>query len=372
VAVGTFDDEGDGFGRLDVFDVCVFVFTEGLFVDEACPSENVGTEIVDAILSDSPTNKLQSRKSQHTLEQEGGWVPFHITSFDASQGENAVLDEDIKGQGVNALLIKNHKFLLWIIPTNLILQLHNLPQLGINKRPFTLHQLFPLLCSRIKEPRINLALLILQRHIHRQNVRIFDALGHIGVTGSVIEDETLDELGFRGHAVLHFHDFNHVEVDWFGGLVDREDCVDDRDGEVFGQEFGEFGCEGGARYLQQQISVNGPFNLELFEELPKWLVYVLKVDWFGGGADLHGLDSCDFEAFCDDAGMHALRDPALCLLHQFTNKQAHGRRPVPRNLVLARRRSCNHGSRGILNLLYSPHQHHRPGSSLVCRVYHFR
>jgi hypothetical protein len=33
VGVGTLDDEGDGFGGRDVFDVGVFFFAEGLFVD---------------------------------------------------------------------------------------------------------------------------------------------------------------------------------------------------------------------------------------------------------------------------------------------------------------------------------------------------
>lgn len=83
----------------------------------------------------------------------------------------------------------------------------------------------------------------------------------------MIENEPFDKLCFGGHAVLHFHDFDHVEVDWLGGLVDCEDCVDDGDGEGFGDWFGEFGCEGGAGYLQQEISVNRPFNLEFVEKL---------------------------------------------------------------------------------------------------------
>jgi len=33
VSVGSLDEEGDGFGGSDVFDVGVFFFTEGLFVD---------------------------------------------------------------------------------------------------------------------------------------------------------------------------------------------------------------------------------------------------------------------------------------------------------------------------------------------------
>ena len=87
------------------------------------------------------------------------------------------------------------------------------------------------------------------------------------MTGAMIENETFDELCFRGHAVLHFHDFDHVKVDGFGRLVDGEDGVNDRDGEGLSEGFGEFGCEGGAGDLQEEISINGLFNLELVQEL---------------------------------------------------------------------------------------------------------
>ena len=87
------------------------------------------------------------------------------------------------------------------------------------------------------------------------------------MSGAVVENETLDELCFRGHTVLHFHDFDHVKVDGLGGLVDCEDRVDDRDGKGFGKGFGEFCREGGAGDLQEEISISGLFNLELVEEL---------------------------------------------------------------------------------------------------------
>ena len=87
------------------------------------------------------------------------------------------------------------------------------------------------------------------------------------MSGPMIENETFDELCFGGHAVLHFHDFDHVKIDGFGGLVDGKDGVDDGDGEGFSEDFGEFGREGGAGDLQEEISINGLFNLELVEEL---------------------------------------------------------------------------------------------------------
>jgi len=67
--------------------------------------------------------------------------------------------------------------------------------------------------------------------------------------------------------VLHFHDFDHVQIDWFGGLLDGEDRVDDGYGEGLGEVFGEFCREGCSCYLEENVSVNRSFYFEFIKEL---------------------------------------------------------------------------------------------------------
>ena len=36
---------------------------------------------------------------------------------------------------------------------------------------------------------------------------------------AVVEDKPTKQLGLRGGTMLHFHNFNHVKIDWFSPLI---------------------------------------------------------------------------------------------------------------------------------------------------------
>jgi hypothetical protein len=58
VAVGPFDQKGDGFGSFDLFDESVFFFAEGVLVDEPGPTEYLRSKVVYGVLSDTARDEL--------------------------------------------------------------------------------------------------------------------------------------------------------------------------------------------------------------------------------------------------------------------------------------------------------------------------
>lgn len=62
-------------------------------------------------------------------------------------------------------------------------------------------------------------LLILQADVKRQNVRVLDAFGHVWMPRAMVENQPTNQLGLRGGTMVHFHNFNHMKIDWFPPLV---------------------------------------------------------------------------------------------------------------------------------------------------------
>ena len=74
---------------------------------------------------------------------------------------------------------------------------------------------------------MNLRLLVFQRDVARENVRILQCFGHRWMTATVIEDDTTNESRVSLGSVLHLHDFDHVEIRWFAWFVEGENSIDD-------------------------------------------------------------------------------------------------------------------------------------------------
>lgn len=219
MGVGTLDHEGDGLGVLDVLDEGVLLLAELLLVDEAGPAQHVGGQILDAVLGDAAADELQA---------------LHVAALGAAQGEDAVLGQDVEGQGVDALLVDDDEALLGVAAADLVLELDDLLQLGVDEAPLALHQLVPLLGARVVEARVDLRLLVLQADVHRQDVRVLQPLRHVRVPRAVVQGQAADQLRLRGRPVLHLHDLHHVQVGLRGGLVDGQDGVHDVGGELLG------------------------------------------------------------------------------------------------------------------------------------------
>lgn len=61
--------------------------------------------------------------------------------------------------------------------------------------------------------------LVLQTDVQRQYKRIFDAFGHVGMSGTVIHNETTNKLRLGCGSMLHFHDLDHVKINGFSILI---------------------------------------------------------------------------------------------------------------------------------------------------------
>lgn len=68
---------------------------------------------------------------------------------------------------------------------------------------------------------MSIRLFILQTDIQGKDIRVFYSLRHIRVSGAMIQDESTNELRIGCSAMLHFHDFNHVEVNGRSELLLR-------------------------------------------------------------------------------------------------------------------------------------------------------
>lgn len=211
VLVRALDHEGHRLGVLDLLDKGILLLAQCLLVDKASPSKNIRRQVFNAVLSDAAADQLQS---------------LHVSSLGTTKSENAVLGQNIQRQRIDALLVDNDKVLLAISSTEFLLQFDNLLQLGVDESALTLHELIALVSAGVKEAGIDFGLLVLQANVHSQNVAVLESLGHIWVASAVVQGKTTNELSVSSGAVLHLHDFDHVQVWLRRFMIDGKNGVD--------------------------------------------------------------------------------------------------------------------------------------------------
>lgn len=81
---------------------------------------------------------------------------------------------------------------------------------------------------------MDFGLFVFERNIAVQDVAVLEFLGHVSVTSTVIEHETLDESSVGGELVDHVHSFNHVQVNRAIRLLDAEDGINNDFNELVG------------------------------------------------------------------------------------------------------------------------------------------
>ena len=166
--------------------------------------------------------------------------PLHVTPLGSPEGEDTVLREDVQTERVYALLVDDNEILFLLLGVDglvahEVFQLNDLLALRIREPALGLDQLFPLFSGRVEEARVDLArqrqsvsadstslhvrFLVFQADVQSENVCVLDAFGHIRMPRTMIQDQTADELRFRGSSVLHLHDLHHVQVDRLPELV---------------------------------------------------------------------------------------------------------------------------------------------------------
>jgi hypothetical protein len=134
----------------------------------------------------------------------------------------------------------------------LSLQLDNLTHTVIGEFALSLHETLTLLRRTVVKAAVDLALLVLQRHVASENEALLGALFHVGMAGAVVEDETLHAHALHVTFVLHAHDLYHVQIDGLVRNTDGLDGVNNQLGEVVGKLRVHFGAEGSFGELKKQ------------------------------------------------------------------------------------------------------------------------
>lgn len=176
------------------------------------------------------------------------------------------------------------------------------------------------------------------------------------MTGAVVEDDTLDELGVGRHAVLHGHNLHHEQIDGLALAADGKDGIGCDLGELIGNLAGELRAQRGARHAEKQLALRSLLLLlELLEELER-----------------AGLGQV--EALGQDARVHTVVQVALALLQQLANQKHVRGGAIASDVILSRGRARNERSGGVLDLLNpsvsplnSDERRNEMGRTISCR-----
>ena len=216
-----------------------------MLVHESSVSQDVGRHILYRVLRCSSANELQPAQSISfdpipTADRQNS--PLHVPPLCPTKRHDPLLGEHVERKRVDPLLVDDDKVLLLADDVAVLVELRvahellefdDLADLGVGELALRLDELLALLCGRVEEARVDLAvihkrtsvllapmqhernarLLVLERNVESEDVAVLETLGHVGVPSPVIEDESLDETSVDVGEVLHFHELDHVEVD---------------------------------------------------------------------------------------------------------------------------------------------------------------
>lgn len=324
--VGSPQQEGAALGMAALLDKGELVLANGHLTDLTGKAELVGVHILDGMDGRATAGQGQT---------------FHVPSLGTAEAEDALLGKDVKGKGVNTLLIDHNERLPLLADRSLEINDRTAPL--VEPLALGLHELLALLGIGVEETGLDLRLLVLKGYVARHDVAVVQHLGHVGMTSAVIEDEAIDEARVGAHLLLHVHDLNPLQVEGcvhgavhivhvvdvatitrlllLGG--DALDGIHHGLGHLLGQLVIELGLEGGGGDAPEQVAVlDGRFavlpadgDLELVEE-------------FQGGI------AGDVVSVRDDAGVQALGGVSVGLPQELAAKEDGRRGSVTRDVVL--------------------------------------
>ncbi len=81
---------------------------------------------------------------------------------------------------------------------DLLLEFDNLSALFVSESSFTGSQLFSLFGGGEEETRVDFGLFVFEGDVQSEDVAVFQGLGHIGMSGTVIQNQTSDETTVSG------------------------------------------------------------------------------------------------------------------------------------------------------------------------------
>lgn len=130
------------------------------------------------------------------------------------------MGEHIEADWVDSLLVDDDESFVGSI-AELFLKIDNFLASLISESSLRGLQFFSLFSAGVEELTVDLSLFVLQGDIASQDIAVVEFGWHVGVSGSVIQDESSDESGIGSEFMDHMHDFDHVQVDW--GIWDLDD-----------------------------------------------------------------------------------------------------------------------------------------------------
>jgi hypothetical protein len=110
---------------------------------------------------------------------------------------------------------------------DLSLELDDLLASLVGELSFGGGELFSLFGGGVEEGGVDFGLFVLEGDVAGQNVAVLESSGHVGVSGTVIEDKTSDKSGLGGKFMGHVHHLDHEEIDGLAFSSDDFDGIDD-------------------------------------------------------------------------------------------------------------------------------------------------
>jgi len=315
VIVGSLDEDGAGEGVLNTVDESVFIVSEGLLVNLLGETHVFEVKVIDRVELVTTTGEGDS---------------LSVSLLGSADADDSVTGEELKRRGVNTLLVDDDEVLSVLLGADLSLEINNLLDLVVSESSLGGNQFLTVFGVGPEEAGVDFGLLVLERDVEAHDVAVFETGGHVGVTTTVVEDESLDESGLSGHLVLHVHELNHVEVEAVVTLNALDGIHDD-----FSQwhcELGvDLGLEGGVADFDEELSGDLLLDLEGLEELK--------------ALGLSELDSVN-----KDSGVDSFSEVAFSLSHEFSSEEDVGGGSISSDIILSSGGATDHRSSGVLDL----------------------
>mmetsp|Transcript_19452 Transcript_19452/g.51898 ORF Transcript_19452/g.51898 Transcript_19452/m.51898 type:complete len:235 (-) Transcript_19452:499-1203(-) len=195
---------------LHPLDEGVLLVAERLFVDGIRFAEIVDVQILHGVHRD-------------TTHCEG--ESLHVAPLRSAKCDDPLTREYLQRGRVNALLVDQNEGLLVLFRAHLALELADFLHLVVSEFALGVRELVALRGGTVEKSSVHLALLILQRDVHGENVAIVEPLRHVWMSRTVIHDQSPDKGRLVAELVLHVHDLDHVQVHRHVRLLDNLDCI---------------------------------------------------------------------------------------------------------------------------------------------------
>jgi len=115
-----------------------------------------------------------------------------VSLLGTADTDNAVAGKELEGRRVNSLLVDNNKVLISSI-AEFTFELNDLHNLIVSELSLTGNELFALISVGPEESGVNFGLLVLERDVEAHDVAVLKEAGHVRVSATVVENQTLDE-----------------------------------------------------------------------------------------------------------------------------------------------------------------------------------